>query len=81
MLTIESEEALRLATELAGLTGKSLSDAVLLSLRHQTERERGRKAKVDHLMELAAQIRAGLTEPISTYNTDFLYDDETGLPK
>ncbi len=81
MLTIESDEALTLATELAGLTGKSLDDVVLLSLRNQAEKERARQAKVDHLMDLAAQIRAGLTEPLSTYSTDFLYDDETGLPR
>ena len=81
MLTIENDEALALATELAGLTKRSLEEVVLMSLRHQAEKERALRARVDYLMELAGQIRAGLTEPISTYSTDFLYDDETGLPR
>ncbi len=35
MLTIESNEAISLASELAGLTGKSLGDVVLVSLRKE----------------------------------------------
>jgi len=43
-LSIKNDEAHKLATELAGLTGESLNTAVTLALRERLARERRRSA-------------------------------------
>ena len=80
VLTIESDEAVQLAEELATLTGTSLDTAVLKALRAEAEAARDRKARFDKIMTMAARNRAELppgTKP-STDMSD-LYDDD-GLP-
>ena len=42
-LSIKNDEAHKLATELAGLTGESLTSAVTLALRERLARERRRR--------------------------------------
>lgn len=62
-LNIKSEDGYRLATELAALTGESLTQTVTESLRERLEREtraRDRAAKLTRLTSLAAEIRASL---------------------
>jgi antitoxin VapB len=62
-LNIKSEDGYRLATELAALTGESLTTAVTAALRERLEREqraRDRAAKLARLTALAAEIRASL---------------------
>ncbi len=84
-LNIKGEEAYRLASRLAELTGQSLTKAVVEALRHQVEvqeKARDKEALMRDILALAAEIRAELTkdgEPLDL-STDFLYDDETGLP-
>ena len=85
-LNIKSDEAYRLASKLAELTGQSLTMAVTEALRQRLaaeEKSREKQAMVRDVLALAAEIRAELdkTEGIPiTSNHDWLYDDETGLP-
>ena len=48
-LSIKTNEADRLARELAKLTGESLTEAVTTALRERYERERARRATGDEL--------------------------------
>lgn len=78
-LRIESEEASTLACELAELTGESVEAAVTGAIRQRLEYERQKAAKLKHLRELAAEIRAHMREPVSSDHS-WLYN-ETGVPK
>jgi len=59
-LSIKSDEADRLARELAAATGESLTEAVTLALRERLERERERRAGdvVTRLRRLAEEVRS-----------------------
>ena len=62
-LNIKSEDGYRLATELAALTGESLTSAVTEALRERLEREQrshDRSLKRARLAALAAEIRGFL---------------------
>ena len=95
-LTITDEETIRLAQELANLTGDTPAAAVALALRDRLPREKeereleeARRARMDiPLEERIAEIRA-ITErfakdlppgPSAVEHGDVLYD-ENGLPK
>ena len=81
-LNVKSEDAYRLASELAELTGENLTAAVTAALRERLDRERKSRdidAKVDRMMAMAREIRAHMREPVSSDHS-WLYD-ENGLPK
>ena len=81
-LNIKSEDAYRLASRLAELTGESLTSVVTKALQaelERQERQRDRQARVDHVMEIARELRAHMREPVSS-DTSWLYDED-GLPK
>lgn len=81
-LNIKSEDAYRLASRLAELTGESLTTVVTRALRTELDREekqRDIEARVDRVLEIAREIRAHMREPVSS-DTSWLYD-ENGLPK
>jgi antitoxin VapB len=81
-LNIKSEDAYRLASRLAALTGESLTSVVTKALRaelERQERQRDIQARVDHVMEIAKEIRAHMREPVSS-DTSWMYDED-GLPK
>ncbi len=59
-LRIEDEDACALATELAALTGESLSFAVATALREQIAREMERKARQDRIMAITRDIARGM---------------------
>lgn len=81
-LSIKSDEADRLARELAATTGESLTDAVTEALRERLERERARRA-----VDLRRQLRR-LTDDVRRLpllddrDADAIlgYDDR-GLPR
>jgi antitoxin VapB len=82
-LNIKSEDAYRLASRLAELTGESLTTVVTRALRAELEREergRDRQERLRRLREAAADIRRHLSEPLPSSNHDWLYD-ENGLPR
>jgi antitoxin VapB len=81
-LNIKSEDAYRLASRLAELTGESLTSAVTNALRaelERLERERDVDAEVDRMLAMGREIRAHMTEPVSSDLSD-LYDEE-GFPR
>ena len=79
-LNIKTEEAYRLATELAALTGESLTAAVTQALRERLvsiQHDRDRALLRLRLASIAAEIRASLKPATSL---DQLYD-AAGLPR
>ena len=84
-LNIKSDEAYRLAAELAALKGESLTEAVTVALRERLARESRaatREQRLARIREHAAVIRAHLTGPLTSADADaLLYDPKTGLPR
>lgn len=83
-LNVKSEDAYRLASRLAELTGESLTTAVTTALRERLEREeqaRDREERKRRIRAIAADIRRHMKHPLPTSDHSWLYDDETGLPK
>ena len=80
-LNIKNDEAHKLATELAGLTGESLTAAVTLALRERLAREHRRRRPdriAARLMKIGSQYAA---RPDSGRSPDeILGYDEHGLP-
>jgi len=80
-LNIKNDEAHKLATELAGLTGESLTSAVTLALRERLERERRRRHPdrvAARLMKIGSQY-AALPDTGRSPDEILGYDDD-GLP-
>ena len=81
-LNIKGDDAYRLASELAELTGENLTMAVTAALRERLERERNsrdRQDRVDQVMAIAREIRAHLPASASS-DHNWLYDED-GLAK
>ena len=81
-LNIKSREAHELATQLARLTGESMTKAVTHALRERLEREQRRRDKEALAAELLAIARRCAAYPRRDHRSleDFLYD-ERGLPR
>ena len=82
-LNIKSEEAHRLARELARLTSKSMTTAVTEALREHLDRLRRAESAglADRLLAIGRDCAARLKEPYrSADHGDLLYD-ERGLPR
>jgi antitoxin VapB len=82
-LNLKNEETNRLAHELAGLTGETLTTAVTIAVRERLERlqQSKRGALSDRLLKIGKDCAAHLKEPfLSVDHGDLLYDDR-GLPK
>ena len=80
-LNIKNDEAYKLATELARLTGESLTSAVILAVRERLARER-RRGRPDlvaaRLMKIGRQY-AALADTGRSPDQTLGYDDH-GLP-
>ena len=82
-LNIKSEDAYRLASRIAELTGESLTSVVIRALQAELAREehaRDREERLRRVREITADIRHHLKHPLPASNHDWLYD-ENGLPK
>jgi len=79
VLTIESDEAVRLAEQLAALTGESVQDAVTHALRARLEHQRAAKQRAADILAIAAEIRSHLHEPLPESDHSWLYGED-GLP-
>jgi hypothetical protein len=82
VLTIESDEARRLAEQLAELTGRSVQDAVTRALAAELAREhRKRSADVlaHDLVEIGRRCAALLEPPFHSSDHALLYGED-GLP-
>jgi len=90
-LKIDSDEAYRLAAELAGLRGESIESVVTTALRDALERDRAaregaetqRREEIEYkeLREIVDDIHRHLQHPLPSSDHSWLYDDETGLPR
>jgi antitoxin VapB len=81
-LNIKNDEAHKLASELAELTGESLTSAVTLALRERLERER-RRRRSDRIAAQLMKIGSKYAALADTGRTpdDILGYDEHGLPR
>jgi antitoxin VapB len=82
-LNLKNEEAHRLAQELAGLTGESMTAAVTTAIRERVQRLRvqRRSGLADRLLAIGKDCAPRLKEPFrSTEHGDLLYE-ERGLPR
>ena len=81
-LNIKSDEAYRLASELAALKGESLTEAVTASLRERLERERrvmDREARIAEIEALTRDMPSRIAPGTTSASHDELYDPN-GLP-
>ena len=83
-LNIKNEETCQLASELAQLTGETMTGAITVALKERLEREkkeRDAETLVQDLKAIAHRCASGLRDgPSAIEHGDFLYD-ERGLPK
>ncbi len=83
-LNIKNEETCRLASELAQLTGETMTGAITVALRERLEREkkeRDAETLVQDLLAIANRCASTLRDgPSAIEHGDFLHD-ERGLPK
>ncbi len=83
-LNIKNDETCRLASDLAQLTGETMTGAITVALRERLKRERRQRGLEDRARELraiadrCAQLMG--PGPSAIEHGDFLYD-ERGLPK
>ena len=78
-LVVESEEAARLAEQLAALTGQSVENAVTDALKARLAREREIRERLARIDAAAAEIRSHLRLPLPTSDHSWLYGED-GLP-
>ncbi len=79
-LNINSEETVRLASELAELTGETEMQAVTAALKERLERERDIQERLKRMRAISKRIAASLIDgPSAVEHGDVLYD-ERGLP-
>jgi antitoxin VapB len=79
-LSIKNDEADQLARELAELTGESITDAVVTSLRQRVERERRRPGMRKRLLDLADEV-ADYPVLDNRGADEILGYDDMGLPR
>jgi len=82
-LSIKSREADQLARELAALTGKPITDAVLTALKAQLEHEKRRQLNKEQLVEdVMAIARHCASLPVldDRSEDEIMGWDENGLP-
>lgn len=82
-MNIKSEEAHRLARELARLTGESQTAAVTIALRERLERLHGEQDSdlAARLLAIGKDCAAHLPEPYRSLDHGELLYDEQGLPR
>lgn len=82
-MNIKNEEAHRLARELAGLTGESVTGAVTAALRERLERVRRERGEslADRLVTIGKECAPRLKEPYRSGDHGDLLYDERGLPR
>ena len=83
-LNIKNEETCQLASELAQLTGETMTGAITVALRERLDREkkqRDMESLVQDLLAIGRRCASNLRDgPSAIEHGDFLYD-ERGLPK
>jgi len=83
-LNIKQPRAHELATQLAKMTGESLTTAVVRSLEERIEREEKKHGKgrtAERMMAFAARFAARMPKDFKSIDHGELLYDENGLPK
>ncbi len=83
-LNIKNREVYDLASELAWLTGRSMTAVVLDALRQQRDRlqlQQQKDARVQELMSIAHRCAVRIKQPVAAQQHGDLLYDEQGLPK
>lgn len=82
-LNIKNEETLKLARQLAELTGESVTAAVTEAVRERLDRIRGEQGAglADRLLKIGRDCAAHLQEPYRSVDHGELLYDEKGLPR
>ena len=82
-MNIKSDEAQKLAHDLAELTGESLTASVTNALRERLERVQSEKGTglADRLLRIGKDCAAHLKEPFRTADHGDILYDERGLPR
>ncbi|MCY4584006.1 MAG: type II toxin-antitoxin system VapB family antitoxin [Chloroflexi bacterium] len=83
-LNIKNEETCRLASELANLTGETMTGAITVALRERLEREKHQRSVEERLRRIRAiaeRCAAELREAGPAIDHAELLYDEWGLPK
>ncbi len=83
-LNVKNAEAYELASELARLTGRSMTRVVLEALRQQREellRQEQKGARVQALLAIAQRSAAHIVQPAGAVNHGDLLYDERGMPQ
>lgn len=84
-INIKKPEVEALARELARLTGETMTSAVETALQERLDRwkaEQRRERMLEDIKRITSETAALWTGPITSTNLgDYLYDEETGLPK
>ena len=81
-LNIKSDDAYRMASRLAELTGESLTSVVTKALQAELERQESQHdiaGTVERMLAMGREIRAHMREPISS-DTSWMFDED-GMPK
>ncbi|MGI8880643.1 MAG: type II toxin-antitoxin system VapB family antitoxin [Jatrophihabitans sp.] len=81
-INIKNDETQRLARELAGLTGETVTSAVTVAVRERLERIRRDELTVEQRTDAILQLGRDMAARLgpNPLTTDDLYDDVTGLP-
>ena len=83
-INIKNEETCQLASELAQLTGETMTGAITVALRERLEREKSQRsaeARVQRILAIGERCAGMLGDgPSAVEHGDLLYD-ERGLPK
>jgi len=78
-LSVKNDEADRLARELAGVTGESITEAIVVALRERLQRHRSQAALTPRLRRLVAEVADyAVLDPRTA--DEILGYDERGLP-
>ncbi len=83
-LHIKNKEAYELASELAQLTGQSMTAVVLDALRRQQKRllhQKKTEIRVQELMAIAERCTKQIRQPVSAIEHGAMLYDESGMPQ
>lgn len=83
-LNLKSDEAYRLARELAQRTGENMTQATVVALRERLKRVKrsDRQGLSERLLAIGRDCAAHLSEKQRSLDYDaLLYDEKTGLPR
>ena len=83
-LNIKNAEAVELASELARLTGHSMTTVVLEALRKQRDellRQQQKDARVQALMGIARRCAMHIVQPVKAVDHGAMLYDDHGMPR